>query len=115
MRWPRCCALVERCTLPRTNHPKAAEFTLVLNDLDRTVNSAAALSLARQWEAHGATVSVYTFPASLGLPHNVLDGREAAGQSQIVLPSLASLAHGDPPLDVLRRRPVHVRLVESSP
>jgi esterase/lipase len=77
--------------------PKAKELTLLLNDRDRTVKSAAALRLAHVWESRGATVSVYTFPASLGLPHNVLDGRESIGQPQIVYPALVALTHGTAP------------------
>jgi esterase/lipase len=76
--------------------PKAKELTLLLNDRDRTVKSAAALKLARQWAASGATVSVYRFPASLGLPHNVLDGREG-NDPQIVYPTLMALARGAAP------------------
>lgn len=83
--------------------PKAADFTLVLNDNDRTVKSSAALRLARAWVSHGASVAVYTFPSSLGLPHNVLDGREASGQPQIVYPTLVAVAHGGPPPEPLRR------------
>lgn len=82
--------------------PKAQQLTLLLNDRDRTVKSAAALRLAHLWEARGATVSVYTFPASLGLPHNVLDGRESIGQPQIVYPALVALAHGIAPGGPLR-------------
>jgi len=88
--------------------PKSAEFVLLLNDRDRTVKSAAALRLARAWEAHGARVSVYVFPASLGLPHNVLDGRGMSGQPEIVLPSLVALAHGEPPREPLQQRPRRV-------
>jgi len=83
--------------------PKAAEFTMLLNERDRTVKSSASLRLAHEWESRGATVSVYTFPAALGLPHNVLDGRETAGQPQIVYPTLVALAHGAAPLDTLRK------------
>jgi esterase/lipase len=82
--------------------PKAAEFTFLLNDRDRTVKSAAALRLARQWEAQGAAVSVYTIPASLGLPHNVLDGRELNGRPIVVFPTLVTLAHGGTPSSPLR-------------
>jgi len=81
--------------------PKAADFTLLLNERDRTVKSAAALRLARAWQRRGATVSVYTFPSSLGLPHNVLDGRESSGQPQIVYPTLVALARGEIPPDAL--------------
>jgi hypothetical protein len=82
--------------------PQAVDFTLLLNDHDRTVKSAAALRLAREWKAHGATVAVYTFPSFLGLPHNVLDGREALGQPQIVYPTLVALARGATPPDPLK-------------
>ena len=88
--------------------PKAAEFTLMLNDRDRTVKSSAALEIAKEWEAHGARVSVYAFPASLGLPHNVLDGREPSGQPQLVLPSVIALTHGEPAREPLQRRPLHL-------
>ncbi len=88
--------------------PRAAEFTFLLNDRDRTVKSATSLRLAEAWDAHGARVSVYFFPASLGLPHNVLDGREPSGQPQLVLPSLIALAHGEPAREPLQRRQLHV-------
>jgi esterase/lipase len=87
--------------------PKAAEFTFLLNDRDRTVKTSAAMRLANDWEAHGARVSVYAFPASLGLPHNVLDGREPSGQPQLVLPSVIALSHGEPAREPLQRRPLH--------
>ena len=82
--------------------PRASEFTILLNERDRTIKSAAALAVAREWEARGATVSVYTIPASLGLPHNVLDGREALAQPRVILPALVALAHGSPPVGPFR-------------
>lgn len=91
----------------RKKAPKAAEFTLMLNDRDRTVKSSASLDIAKEWESHGAKVSVYAFPASLGLPHNVLDGREPTGQPQLVLPSVIALVHGEPAREPLQRRPLH--------
>jgi esterase/lipase len=92
----------------RKKPPRAAEFTLMLNDHDRTVSSSAALDVAKEWESHGAHVSVYAFPASLGLPHNVLDGRDPGGQPLLVLPSLIALTHGEPAREPLQRRTVHV-------
>jgi esterase/lipase len=92
----------------RKKPPKATEFTLMLNDHDRTVSSSASLDVAREWAAHGAHVSVYAFPASLGLPHNVLDGRDPGGQPLLVLPSLIALTHGEPAREPLQRRTVHV-------
>lgn len=88
--------------------PKAAEFAFMLNDLDRTVSMAGSMKVAKEWDAHGARVSVYAFPASLGLPHNVLDGREPGGQPALVLPELIALTEGESPRGPLQERPLHV-------
>jgi len=88
--------------------PKAAEFAFMLNDLDRTVSMAGSLKVAKEWDAHGARVSVYAFPASLGLPHNVLDGREPGGQPALVLPEVIALTEGESPRRPLQERPLHV-------
>ena len=88
--------------------PKAAEFAFMLNDLDRTVSMAGSLKVAKEWDAHGARVSVYAFPASLGLPHNVLDGREPGGQPALVLPEVIALAEGESPRGPLQERSLHV-------
>jgi hypothetical protein len=88
--------------------PKAVEFAFMLNDLDRTVSMAGSLKVAKEWDAHGARVSVYAFPASLGLPHNVLDGREPGGQPALVLPEVIALTEGESPRGPLQERPLHV-------
>ena len=88
--------------------PKAAEFAFMLNDLDRTVSMAGSLKVAKEWDAHGARVSVYAFPASLRLPHNVLDGREPGGQPALVLPEVIALTEGESPRGPLQERPLHV-------
>ena len=88
--------------------PKAAEFAFMLNYLDRTVSMAGSLKVAKEWDAHGARVSVYAFPASLGLPHNVLDGREPGGQPALVLPEVIALTEGESPRGPLQERSLHV-------
>ena len=88
--------------------PKAAEFAFMLNDLDRTVSSSGSLKVAKEWDLHGARVSVYAFPASLGLPHNVLDGREPGGQPAIVLPEVIALTEGASPRGPIQERPLHL-------
>ena len=87
---------------------KAAEFAFMLNDFDRTVSSSGALKVAKEWDAHGARVSVYAFPASLGMPHNVLDGREPGGQPALVLPEVIALTEGQSPRGPIQERPLHV-------
>jgi len=88
--------------------PKAAAFAFMLNDFDRTVSSAGSLKVAKEWDAHGARVSVYAFPASLGMPHNVLDGREPGGQHGLVLPEVIALTEGESPRGPIQERPLHV-------
>jgi len=88
--------------------PKAAAFAFMLNDFDRTVSSGGSLKVAKEWDAHGARVSVYAFPASLGMPHNVLDGREPGGQPSLVLPEVIALTEGESPRGPIQERPLHV-------
>jgi esterase/lipase len=88
--------------------PKAAAFAFMLNDFDRTVSSGGSLKVAKEWDAHGARVSVYAFPASLGMPHNVLDGREPGGQPALVLPEVIALTEGESPRGPIQERPLHV-------
>ena len=88
--------------------PKAAEFAFMLNDADRTVSTSGSLKGAKEWDTHGARVSVYVFPASLGMPHNVLDGREPGGQPALVFPEVIALAEGQAPPGPIQERPLHV-------
>jgi hypothetical protein len=77
----------------------------LVNANDHTVKTAPVLDVARTWNDRGAPVSVYELPASVGLPHNVIDpiGREATPGT--VLPVLRALAHGErPPTWVGARR-----------
>jgi pimeloyl-ACP methyl ester carboxylesterase len=77
--------------------PTAPELTLLLNERDRTIKSSTALRLARDWATHGAHVSVYTFPASLRLPHNVFEGPDTMGQPAIVYRTVLALIRGAEP------------------
>jgi esterase/lipase len=87
------------------SQPAASEMVLLLNANDRTVKSAPALDLAKQWWTHGANVSVYEFPDSLRLPHNVFEAARRGGNALAVFPSLQALAHGAvPPIWAVQRR-----------
>ena len=77
--------------------PLAGEVVFLLNANDRTVKAAPALDLARQWRTNGANVTVYEFPDSLRLPHNVLEAAHRGGNSLAVFPSLEALARGVTP------------------
>lgn len=80
------------------------ELFFLVNANDHTVKTAPVLDVARIWNNRGAPVTVYEIPASLGLPHNVLDpiGREVTPAT--VLPVLIALAHGEKPAGWLHAR-----------
>jgi pimeloyl-ACP methyl ester carboxylesterase len=79
------------------------EILFVVNDHDRTVKEAPVIDLAREWRKRAVPVSVYAFPDSLGLPHNVIDPLNGAATT-VVPPILLSLARSaDAPKWVARR------------
>lgn len=72
-----------------------AEVLFLVNANDRTVKTPAVIDLARLWNRRGAPVSVYELPASLGLPHNVVDPLHQPVNTPPVSPILEALAHGE--------------------
>lgn len=74
--------------------PAAKDISFLLNEVDHTVSQQAALDLAQHWSAHGARVAVHTFPASLGLPHNVMESDARGGNVALVFPVVEALARG---------------------
>ena len=82
-----------------------AEVLFLVNASDHTVKMSPVLDVARVWNRRGAPVSVYEFPASLALPHNILDPRRGPAAAAAVLPVLEALAHGEhPPVWIAARR-----------
>jgi carboxylesterase len=66
------------------------EVLFLVNAHDRTVNAGPVFDVAKTWRRHAVPVSVYEFPDSLALPHNVMDVSAPAAAS--VAPILLSLA-----------------------
>jgi pimeloyl-ACP methyl ester carboxylesterase len=91
---------------PRKQVSQGGGVHLMLNDRDHR-ESSAALEIAKEWEAHGARVSVYAFPASLGCRTTCSTGASRTG-SPVVLPSVIALTHGEPAREPLQRRPLHL-------
>ena len=79
------------------HEPAAKEMSFLLNEVDRTVSQQAALDLAQHWSAHGARVTVHSFPASLELPHNVMELDARGGNVALVFPVVEALARGETP------------------
>jgi esterase/lipase len=88
-------AAVQRAA--RRHAPVARDIRLVVNANDRTVSRGAIDELAAHWIAHGAKVRMYEFPASLKLPHDVVDPDEPDADTAATYPVFVALIHGTAP------------------
>jgi esterase/lipase len=81
--------------------PVTKDIVFLLNEGDATVSEAAALDLADRWHDHGATVTIYTFPAKAKLPHNVMEIDARGGNVDVAFPVVEALARSvHPPATV---------------
>jgi len=71
--------------------PAVKDIVLITNANDHTVNNQIAQSVTGDWEASGARVTRYEFPASLGLPHDYIDVTAIGDRSQEVYPVVEQL------------------------
>jgi len=84
--------------------PPRAEVLFLINAHDGTVKTPPVLDLARTWHRRGIPVSVYEFPDSLRLPHNVIDPLGRATDRAMTLGVIRTLvAGGEPPRWMARR------------
>jgi carboxylesterase len=83
--------------------PPSGEILFVVNDHDRTVKQGPVLDLARLWRRQAVPVSVYAFPDSLRLAHNVIDPL-GGSRSEVVSDVLLGLARGEEPPHWVGRR-----------
>ena len=81
--------------------PLTRNIVFVMNANDHTVKTLPAVELARCWSAHGASVVMYQFPLSLGLPHDIAEEARAHANPAVVYPALEALIHGELPPPVL--------------
>ena len=77
--------------------PGAKEMSFLLNEADHTVSEQASIDLAQHWSAHGARVAIHRFPASLALPHNLMEADARGGNVGLVFPVIEALARGVSP------------------
>jgi pimeloyl-ACP methyl ester carboxylesterase len=84
--------------------PEHAEVLFLVNAHDGTVKSGPVLDIARTWRRQSVPVSVYEFPDSLRLPHNVIDPLGGSMERATVLELIGTLVDGgEPPRWVVRR------------
>jgi carboxylesterase len=74
----------------------AREVTVVLNPDDNQVDNGEVKDLVGRWSDADGTVDVVEFPAT-GLPHDVIDPGQPAGDVDTVYPILLELLAGDEP------------------
>ena len=74
--------------------PQTTEMLFLVNAGDHTTKTAPVLDLARVWNKHGAPASIYEFPDSLALPHNVVDPVQHPHDVAAVYAVLEALAQG---------------------
>ena len=81
--------------------PLTRNIVFVMNANDHTVKTSPAVELARRWSQNGASVVVYQFPRSLGLPHDIAEEAHPNANPAVVDPALEALIHGERPPPVL--------------
>ena len=84
--------------------PAARDIRVLVNAADRTVSRDAIDELAAQWSATGGRVSMFEFPDSLRLPHDVIDPDKLTGKPSVTYLVLLALLYGStPPANLARR------------
>jgi esterase/lipase len=85
--------------------PLARDIRVVVNGNDHTVNRDAIDELVARWSATGGRVSMFEFPDSLRLPHDIIDPEELSGDTAETYPVLLALLDGStPPAQIEKRR-----------
>lgn len=81
----------------RRTEPKAPGIAMLLNDADLAVSNAFARRVIQAWQARGHAVTVETLPASLQLPHDLIDPRQADQNIALVYPIVIDMIGGTTP------------------
>jgi esterase/lipase len=81
--------------------PMTKDIAFLLNERDATVSEPASIDLAQRWHEHGATVTIYKFPSTAKLPHNIMEIDARGGNVEMAFPVVEALARSiDPPRTV---------------
>ena len=80
--------------LARRAAPAAKSIILVTNANDLAVENSVADRVAETWRAHGGNVTIYDFPATLNLYHDLISPEQSLQRIDIVYPKLIQLING---------------------
>lgn len=75
----------------RAAAPAAAHVGFLLNEADTAVNIGLALDLAAAWRGQGGEVTLQVLPYSDGLPHDLIDPRQADAAVDVIYPILIEM------------------------
>lgn len=75
----------------RTTAPAAKRIFFITNANDDSVNNPLALQVAQQWKQDDAQLKLYEFPASLKLPHDLIDVNKPHSNTPLVYQKLIEL------------------------
>jgi carboxylesterase len=76
----------------QTTPPAARHILMVMNDADPAVNNAMIRDLTARWRKTAPDrVDLYTFPASMGLIHDIIDPQQKQQKTDLVYPILLDL------------------------
>jgi esterase/lipase len=81
--------------------PLTRDIVFLVNANDHTVKTPPVIDLASRWSHASASVVVYEFPRSLGLPHDIAEEAHPNSDPAVVYPALEALIHGETPPPVL--------------
>jgi len=71
--------------------PAAVRILVITNANDESVNNVLTADVVSKWTRDGANIRTYEFPASLGLPHDMIDPSQPKQPIDIVYPKLIEL------------------------
>lgn len=78
--------------------PATTSLALLINENDRTVNNAMAIEVMNAWARTGITEEIYVMPASLGLPHDIIDKNQPEGDFDLVYAAVIDIVEGRQPV-----------------
>jgi hypothetical protein len=71
--------------------PGARSIVVITNAADQAVENATTARVVTDWQAHGANVTAYEFPASLQIDHDMIDPHRDDQHIDLVYPKLIEL------------------------
>lgn len=72
----------------RRRAAKARSLVVILNPTDESIDNEGVRTIVRRWRRRGSNILLYEFPASWGLPHDLIDPAQPAQQIERVYPLL---------------------------